>query len=60
MYVQVGVVPYAVPVATESTQETALLRISVVLAVVASKPVSASTIELVFPAPHTAEPAVVP
>jgi hypothetical protein len=53
-------VPYAVPVATESTQETALLRISVVLAVVASNPVSASTIELVFPAPHTAEPAAVP
>jgi hypothetical protein len=60
VYVQVGVVPYVVPVATESTHETALLLISVVLVVVASYPVSCSTIELVFPAPHTTEPAVVP
>jgi hypothetical protein len=60
VYVHVGVVPYVVPVATESTQLTAPVRSSVVLAVVASKPVSASTIELVFPAPHTTEPAAVP
>jgi hypothetical protein len=58
--VYVGVVPYAVPVATESTHVTAPVRISVVFVVVASNPVSVSTIELVFPAPHTTEPAAVP
>jgi hypothetical protein len=57
-YVQVGVVPYAVPVATESTQLTdpGPALISAVLAVVASYPVSASTTELAFPAPHTTSP----
>jgi hypothetical protein len=61
-YVHVGVVPYVVPVATESTQRTdpGPALISVALAVVASYPVSASTIELALPAPHTTEPAVVP
>jgi hypothetical protein len=60
VYVYVGVVPYVLPVATASTQLTAPVRISVVLVVVASNPVSASTIELVFPVPHTTEPAAVP
>jgi hypothetical protein len=60
VYVHVGVVPYVVPVATESTHVTAPVRISVVFVVVASNPVSASTIELVFPVPHTTDPADVP
>jgi hypothetical protein len=57
-YVQVGAVPYAVPVATESTQLTdpGPALISDALAVVASCPVSASTTELAFPAPHTTSP----
>ena len=59
-YVYAPMAPYVVPVATESTHETALLLISAVLAVVASYPVSCSTIELVFPVPHTTDPAVVP
>jgi hypothetical protein len=59
LYVYVGVVPYAVEV-PELTHVTAPLLISVVLLAVASNPVSVSTIELVFPAPHTTEPAVVP
>lgn len=55
-YAHVGVVPYVVPVATESTHVTEPVLISVVLAIVASYPVSASTTELAFPAPHTTSP----
>ena len=59
VYVYEPIVPYAVDV-PESTHDSAVVFISVVLVVVASYPVSVRTIELAFPVPHTADPAAVP
>jgi hypothetical protein len=55
----VPIVPYTVDV-PESTHDSAAALISVALVVVASKPLSVRTIELVLSLPHKTAPAAVP
>jgi hypothetical protein len=56
----VPIVPYAVDVPESTHDSAALDAISALLVVVASKPLSVRTIELVLPVPHTTAPAAVP